>query len=671
MALDSTANLLFTIGADSSDAQANVQRFRAILSKDLDGLKGEFGDWSRKVFGDLSSVGSAFTAASAGIAAAGVALGSALLAAADRSAKYALELDEVADKTGLAVEAVAGLRYAADVTTTSQSALTQGLSFFAAAIDAARDKTSKQAEEFRRLGISQQEIEAGSRDILPLLYRVSDAFRDDMTAVERAAVARRLFGRGGSELVEMLSRGSDGLREFAREAERMGLVIGEDSVAAAKKWQAEITFLKASLEGLAVTVGKIVLPALNNIVIGADAALGGMRAMLAAGSPLDPLTWAKVGAAMGAAGQEAYERLEAAAKTAAASREGLGPPADDGEKERKKALSQYEGLSSLLDRVRDRLAGLGTEEEQIAADTAKLNREVIDAIDALTKLNVEGKINVETFQREAAAIAQLLPAIEALTAARLNAAGEKHWEALAKMGPALRRTSLDLITQMTESVRPDALLAALGDWRQKIDTALLDQMSGAVADYQTRLAANMTGLSGLFTDELGQAIRGNQALVEEWAASAHQSMMLVRVAAESLRETSVAAFGHFSRAMGANIAQAIIYKASIGEAMRAAVASTLQAIAAESMVQAIYASAIGFLRLAQWDAAGAASAFKAAALFGSVGVAAAVAGRAIAPQQAGAGASGSGYSGATGSGGGSAASSASNERQGPSVQIVS
>jgi len=67
-----------------------------------------------------------------------------------------------------------------------------------------------------------------------------------------------------------------------------------------------------------------------------------------------------------------------------------------------------------------------------------------------------------------------------------------------------------------------------------------------------------------------------------------------------------------------------------------ALAATLQSIAAEAMIQAIYATAIGFLRLAQHDYVAAGQAFTAAAVFGSVGVAAAVAGKAVAPQQGGA-----------------------------------
>ena len=80
--------------------------------------------------------------------------------------------------------------------------------------------------------------------------------------------------------------------------------------------------------------------------------------------------------------------------------------------------------------------------------------------------------------------------------------------------------------------------------------------------------------------------------------------------------------------------------------MRSAAASTLESLAAESITYAIYSTALGFLRLAQHDPAGASAAFTAAATWGSVGAAAAVAGRVIAPPQSGDSASGGAAAGA-------------------------
>ena len=65
MSLDSTANLLFTIGANTDDAQGNIQAFRSLLGKSLSDIGGDFDDWKTKVLGDISTVEGAMMAGGA------------------------------------------------------------------------------------------------------------------------------------------------------------------------------------------------------------------------------------------------------------------------------------------------------------------------------------------------------------------------------------------------------------------------------------------------------------------------------------------------------------------------------------------------------------------------------------------------------------------------------
>jgi hypothetical protein len=71
---------------------------------------------------------------------------------------------------------------------------------------------------------------------------------------------------------------------------------------------------------------------------------------------------------------------------------------------------------------------------------------------------------------------------------------------------------------------------------------------------------------------------------------------------------------------------------SFGEAMKAMIAAELAAISASALVNAIYATAIGFLRLAMWDFSGAANAFVAAATFAAVAAIAGAGALALAPK---------------------------------------
>jgi hypothetical protein len=148
-------------------------------------------------------------------------------------------------------------------------------------------------------------------------------------------------------------------------------------------------------------------------------------------------------------------------------------------------------------------------------------------------------------------------------------------------------------------------------------------------------------------------------------------MMAMSVAVESLKKMMLDAFKQTADSMGQGIAHAVIYQESVGKAMRAAATSTLESLASQAAIKAIYWAAEGFADLAIGDFSGAGDAFTAAAMFGSVSAAAMIAGRAIAPKQDASGTSGStsgSSSASSGSSDAASASSASGQAQ-PSVYI--
>jgi hypothetical protein len=155
---------------------------------------------------------------------------------------------------------------------------------------------------------------------------------------------------------------------------------------------------------------------------------------------------------------------------------------------------------------------------------------------------------------------------------------------------------------------------------------------------------NSQGWRATFGDEFVQDIRRNEQLMKEWATSSDQSLLMVKVALESVKEMSEKAFQQMAQGMGAGIAHAMIYEKSIGAAMKAALVATLESLAGQAYAHAIYSLALGFLDLAEGNEAGAVAAFEAAALFAAVGTAAAMIGRAIGPGGSSGGAGGAGGS---------------------------
>lgn len=758
MALESSANLLFNIGADASDAESTVKRFRTLMSNELGGIKDGFDAWSKGMLRSLSNMRGAAGGAAGAAAAAIVGLASAFVAATRKTAEFADEIENGMDKTGLGAVQMSRLRFAAEQMDVQYGTLVGSLVKFQRAIVEADKGTGEQAAAFRRLGISVHDVHEGTGNLMPLLLRTSDAFKSQSSMVEKAAIAQQLFGRAGAEMLPFLGLGSEGLKHFGDEAERVGRVISDETVQAAKEYRIAARALKAELDGLWFSIGKHGIPILTKITA---AMIGFIEAAKRDEKGFaTPWKWWVVWMEEAEKAQKRLTETLAIATAAAGDERLLPPTTKEQESATKKTMQDFTSLTELLQDLRFRLREMASEEERIAVESLRMEGAVEKAAAKLRELHGEGKITGEVFKREMAALSELPAAIGAiaeqkmrdletdraraiveatrdlesrlagledqtierrratmtreiaLLRERLESEGkltERNVELLEEIEKAglnrldrertatftrelerlqshlaqmvqMRMTSAERIRftyeldreRFGEVEQAKSLALAEGEAeREAIVAQFAINRRAAFDAYLADLNAlrNSEGWRGVFGEAFGSSIRGNEELLRQWAESANQSLLMVQVAMESTGDAMRNAFRGFAQAMAASIAQAAVYRQSIGEAMRDAVASTLRALAAESFVHAIYATALGFLRLAQWDKAGATAAFQAAALFGSVGAAAAVSGRAIAPRQAGAGASGASSQVVSGAAAGSSAPGGSGGRGTVSIYV--
>ena len=271
MPIDSTADLLFRIGANTDDGEENIQRFRALLSKDLGDLGAEFSDWSTKVFGDLTTVTGALTALTAASAAGVVALVAGAVEMAHTYSEYVEEVERGSRATGISTEAMSGLHLMAEETGVSYDSLVHGLTRFASTITKATEGGGEQMKMFHALGISQEQVKAGQKDMLPLLELVMDRFHKLGPSVASSAAAREEFGRGGAELLRMLGMGGEALQHYIEKTKEMGTVVHATDVEAVETFNATMRITKSELSALADEIGRVVVPEFNNLIVGAMA----------------------------------------------------------------------------------------------------------------------------------------------------------------------------------------------------------------------------------------------------------------------------------------------------------------------------------------------------------------------------------------------------------------
>lgn len=226
---------------------------------------------------------------------------------------------------------------------------------------------------------------------------------------------------------------------------------------------------------------------------------------------------------------------------------------------------------------------------------------------------------------------------------------------------------------------PSAAEASLSEFRSSV----AEDLSGVTASFARWSASGSADLGRMQTAALGfggrarsnflglnQLMAANRQSSSLWRAALIADMQVVENRSQQLQNSLVRGFLVFDAALARNTATAIIWQKSIGEAFLNAAATAVAAIAQESFVRAIYSAALGFYLLATRDFAGAAQAFKSAAIFAAVGTAASLAGRALVGAAGSRGGSGGESSSTNQPSAGSAPTATTTATKQQSVQII-
>jgi uncharacterized protein YqgC (DUF456 family) len=173
---------------------------------------------------------------------------------------------KMSQKLGVSVETLSTFDHVAKLSGTTIDVVGVGLRRFAQnALDMSRG-IGEAKREFEALGISVTDSEGKVRTMESLLLDVADRFSKMEDGTTKTAMAMRLFGRSGSEMIPMLNAGKEGLHDMMQEAERLGVVFSEDTARAAEQFNDNMTRLKTGLRGLMFTVGNEVIPVMTKFL---------------------------------------------------------------------------------------------------------------------------------------------------------------------------------------------------------------------------------------------------------------------------------------------------------------------------------------------------------------------------------------------------------------------
>lgn len=177
-------------------------------------------------------------------------------------------LDEMAQRTGIAVESLSLLVPAAELSAVSTEKFEAGLKKLATGMLEAATGSEASAQNFEALGVAVQNQDGTLRESEQVLLDLADRFQAMPDGAEKAALAVDIFGKAGAEMIPFLNQGREGIGALKQEAAELGLQLSADTAAQAGNFNDALDKLELATQSIGNQIIASLLPALNDMAGG-------------------------------------------------------------------------------------------------------------------------------------------------------------------------------------------------------------------------------------------------------------------------------------------------------------------------------------------------------------------------------------------------------------------
>jgi hypothetical protein len=238
----------------------SVKAGNAHFTVSIDGAEKAFASLQRKLGGFAAGLaktgGALFAAGGAGV--------SAILGAAAVFSDAGDAVEKMAARTGASAEAVSALKYAADASGTSIEAIEKGFIGMAKTMTAAEKGSAGAVEALDDLGLTVEDLQGlRPEDQFSLIAERVSQVEDPS---RRAALAMKVLGKSGQQLLPLFSDGADGIAALTKEAQDLGLVLSTEDAAAAAQLNDAIGRVSSQVVAFATKIGAAVAGPLTGLL---------------------------------------------------------------------------------------------------------------------------------------------------------------------------------------------------------------------------------------------------------------------------------------------------------------------------------------------------------------------------------------------------------------------
>ena len=191
--------------------------------------------------------------AAAAVAAAG-ATATAYLGLVKQMSEVGDNFDKMSQRTGVAVEDLSRLAYSAELGGSSMEAVEKGIKKLSVSMYDAERGSKEYVDAFRELGIQTTDAAGQLRPVSDVIVDLADSLNAVDSDTKRAALAQKLLGRAGTELLPMLKQGSAAIRQQGVELQYLGGVVDSEFSTASAELVDATTRVNKAWDGLKMSL---------------------------------------------------------------------------------------------------------------------------------------------------------------------------------------------------------------------------------------------------------------------------------------------------------------------------------------------------------------------------------------------------------------------------------
>lgn len=408
--------------------------------KDTKSFKSQIADFAESSVGQFASIAGAIALAKEAFQKLGEII--------DEATNWADDILTLSAQTGVAVDTLQEMQYAARFVDVEVETLTKTMARNIKSMKAAQDGTLLAVDAYERLGVEVLNADGSLRDSQTVYWEAIDALGRMGNETERDAIAMQLFGRSAQELNPLIKAGGSTIQAYGKEAKETGRIIDNITVLALGK-------LDDKLEQVSATAEATSRKAAANMIRVADFAATAWEKVL---QNLDPIK-GKMDQAIAFTALWTGETVE-------------------------NVRAQID-LATAIDNV-SYITGLTTEEVKAQADALSQYLMVQDATKSSTDAYYEALTYVADGMDAVAIVQQQMTDAQAEWDAQVNAAVDNYIQKRAEYEAAVKQAA-------------DSYISDLGGLFDKFDTGLaknqkeLDKMTDTLLE---NLRSQVKGIEG-------------------------------------------------------------------------------------------------------------------------------------------------------------------------------